>query len=180
MTQFRFLIDILILNIDSTVTIREHKREERKEIIQFLIFAPIFFVALTAKDIAMLIINAQQECSLDTWDGKSKYVIFSLSTWMNVAAPIHIFVMMSIWLFGVGLYIDKYGDYFTFSGFTCASFGSIFLVAWTVVGLQLQMEIKESGINDKQCGDIMLRWLILQMILEIGPGFLTICGICSS
>ena len=142
----------------------------------------IFLVALTAKDIAMLIINAQQECAFDTDDGKSKNMIFGPSTWMYVAAPIHISVIMSICVLGGGLDLDieEYEDYFAYITLSCASLGSIFLVPWTMVGWELQSEIKESGINNKQCGDIMLSWLILQLILEIGPGFFIICSICCS
>ena len=61
-----------------------------------LILALMMLAVLTAQDIAMVIIDLQNECTLGTEDGKSQYVNFSLSTWMYWASITHFSVVSFI------------------------------------------------------------------------------------
>ena len=61
----------------------------RTRIIMRSVYFSLLILVLSAKDIAMLAINFQNECSLLTDDGGSNYVHFGLSTWMLVASVGH-------------------------------------------------------------------------------------------
>lgn len=182
----------------TTVTIGKARKEEKKAL-RLAIIAPLMIIlAMMAKDVAMVIINNQHECALDTMGGRSKYVTFNLSTWMYVASAFHMFAMFSMWLVFLSLALDDDYEARRFRGearysekkaielikFTSVFLTSLneifFLFPWTMVGFLLQEEIREYGVNKQQCGDVILGWLVLQVLLETAPCFLTICCICAS
>ena len=138
--------------------------------------AMMSLLALTAPDIAMFIINMQNECTLGREDGKSQYVSFDLSTWMYCASAIHFTMMTLIACMPVAALVDvTIGDRCD-TNCQCAiaiiaptPYIYIFLFAWTVVGFLLQEEVRNHGVNHQQCGDILLGWLIVQMCTYILP-----------
>ena len=135
----------------------------------------ICILLLVAKDIAMLIINSKNECSLDTEEGESEYVIFDLNTWMVCGASSHILMVCSLAL--VLLIAPGESAIRRFCWCILALiplFLFIFLFAWTVIGFLLQEEIRTRGVNNEQCDDILLAWLILEIVVE----FASVCCVC--
>ena len=59
-------------------------------------------------------------------------------------------------------------------GFASSYIMALFIFVWMIVGFKVVQEIPEKGVNHKQCGDVMLSWLILQIIPEFG-GWLGLC-----
>merc|ERR1712241_980361 len=42
----------------------------------------------------------------------------------------------------------------------------LFLFIWTVIGFLLQEEVRYYGVNNEQCGDVLLGWLIIQLVVD--------------
>lgn len=141
----------------------------------------ILFTLMSAKDVAMFVINVLYGCILETDGGKSKYVNFDLSTWMYVASITHFLVIVFLGMHVMGISRDAYDclkGFPTVLESICKGigiFGYIFLFTWMVIGFLFQKEIRENGVNNQECGDILLAWLILQMLVEIGPCFFGFC-----
>ena len=143
-------------------------------------------LALTAQDIAMFIINVEKECSLETEGGESQYVSFDLGTWMDWASATHfcmfclIIVSMGIAAFCVDI-LDAEDSRWDITLKLCGgasycvvSMAWLFLLAWTVIGFLFYSEIRNHGVNNQQCTQVLLGWLIMHV--------LSYCclGICSS
>ena len=164
----------MILNSDnsdeSAVNIRKDERAKRRErtekcktitlamikSICVLILALMMLAVLTAPDIAMYIINLQNQCTLGTEDGMRQYVNFGLSAWMYWASITHFsvvsFSLISAALGALFLYLferhfenDPYVDMVSgcismcWGGITFCIFVMVhvFLLAWTVIGFLL-------------------------------------------
>ena len=147
---------------------REKKEQIHTDNMQKAMDAYILFLAMTIKDIAMIVINALYECALDTEDGESEFVNFKLIAWMYVASISHILQMLFFCLNVLGTaWGPNLSERISYEcGMIFGLFNFVFLFAWTVVGFKLQQEIREKGVNHQQCGDVMLGWLILQMFPE--------------
>ena len=152
----------------------------------YFILALAVLSALTAHDIAMFFINMKNDCTLGTEDGKSQYVNFTLSTWMYCASIVQ-FSIFCVSLFGtiVNVYVnqliwegkvdgktricccsisDIVGDLMGVSIFIISCLGSFFLLAWAVIGCLLRREIQKHGVNNQQCDDVLLAWLIINLV----------------
>ena len=176
------------------------KREKRENNCKMVIFGTIkiikwicYFIlalavlsAFTAHDIAMFIINMQNDCTLETEDGHSQYVNFTLSTWMYCASVVQ-FSVFGVFLFGtiVNVYVntliwegtvdgktsicccsisDIVGDFMGVILFIISCLASFFLLAWAVIGCLLRREIQKHGVNNQQCDDVLLAWLIINFV----------------
>ena len=138
------------------------------------------FMALTAPAIAMLIIDVDHECALETEGGQSQYVAFGLTTWMYIASVFHLFVVCVLFaldpdgLFG-RCFSEALNDYWIFERvvfcFICVNI--IILFAFYVIGWILQEEVWHHGVNNEQCSQVLLGWLIFG-ILVLGA----ICCAC--
>ena len=40
----------------------------------------------------------------------------------------------------------------------------LFLLAWTVIGCMLQSEVWSHGVNNKQCNQVLMAWLIIYIL----------------
>ncbi len=125
----------------------------------------IFLLAFGAPDIAMLIINVQHECSLETEGGESKYVSFGLSTWMFIASALH-FPVCSL-ILSMRPLIDKSSRCSEGMAYRCQelmhfifSVGMCVLAAWFVIGWILLGEGWYKGVSNEQCAIVQLVWLI--------------------
>ena len=162
----------------------------------YLILALAVLSTLTAHDIAMFIINMKNDCTLGTEDGKSQYVNFSLSTWMNCASIVQFaafgfllcMVLVVLCVDNLIWTIDDCEDTRTCCCDTTdipKSIGcliipigglvSCFLLAWVVIGCLLWSEIKNHGVNNQQCDDMLLAWLIINIV---PPAFLVCSYAC--
>ena len=131
----------------------------------------ILLLALTALDIAMFTINMQRECTLGTEDGMSQYVNFSLSTWMYWTSITHFSVVsfMTFILISAALQVlilFRYGIRVCCAGTTFCVFvmAHVFLLAWTVIGFLLQEEIRNHGVNNEQCNQVLLAWCSIHIV----------------
>jgi len=160
---------------------KERRNREKREECKHMILYIFLGILVTSRDIAMLVINIQNECVLDTEGGRSEFFIGGLSEWMYCASITHLCIICGIVYIGILVkvfdrsieYIDHDCELATVS---CLSFlGWVFLVIWTFCGFGLHYEINDHGVNNQQCGDILLAWLILQYVLEVGPAVVAGC-----
>ena len=146
----------------------------------------ILLLALTALDIAMFTINKQNQCTLGTEDGMRQYVNFGLSAWMYWASITHFsvlsFILISAALGALFLYFfethlegDPYGGMARcitccWGGITFCIFVmvDVFLLVWTVIGFLLQEEIRNHGVNNVQCNQVLLAWCIVSILSHFG------------
>ena len=119
-------------------------------------------LVLTAQDIAMFIINTEEECTLGTEGGNSQYVNFDLTTWMFWASVVH-FSMIALVVISVWWTAFEICDCSVQIALVAFSAG-IFLFAWTVIGFLLQKEIWNHGVNDQKCNKVLLAWLIIYLV----------------
>jgi len=163
----------------------------------------LIFLVLIAKDIAMLIINLRDDCTLNTEDGESKRFSFGLSTWMNCAAIMSIlghscfvsYRCASLWKKSLSLRKEKeailrgddmtqYTPYNTEVGGApvvlnscCACAIGLFLFAWTVIGLVLRYENGVS-IDKGACKSVVDAWLWIELIFRFKNLALCCISLC--
>ena len=117
--------------------------------------ATLLFIA---RDIAMMAIHAQNECSV----GADNHPFsFGLNTWIWTASIAHMFSIMGAVLIVLGFDISRVDDDDCFVTAFLAVLLSfvLFLLSWSVVGLLFQ-----AGINDEVCSNAVLAWIVLQFI----------------
>ena len=158
--------------------IRALKRAQRRKkcqqigfIILKILVPMIPFLALTAQDISMFIINAEEECTLGTDGGNSQYVSFSLSTWMFWASVIHFSTLLVLSgllaVLGICDHPRCAPDCLFRVILVIVSSVGTFLSAWTVIGFLLHEEIRNHGVNDQKCNAKLLAWLIIYMVQSV-------------
>eukprot|EP01084_Bolivina_argentea_P205268 350703_1 len=134
------------------------------------------------KDIAALIINATRNCD-NALDGGSKYVGFSVSTWIWTACIANLSaISIVILLVIVGLCcgfdwfdICEDGDDCTKCvwGALCG-FPICFSFCWLIIGFLLYSEMSKNSDENMECSNVVLSWSILQII----EGVLSTGGTC--
>eukprot|EP01084_Bolivina_argentea_P196298 336526_1 len=109
------------------------------------------YVILVGKDIALLVINGENDCdkALNPY-GQSKFVLFGLNAWILSGSIIH---MVSA-LFTTPLFEN--GWYYVIC--------SCFLTSWAVIGFILYSEMDTDTKQNEQCGSAVLAWGIIGII----------------
>merc|ERR1711870_162805 len=99
---------------------------------------------------------------------------------MICASVVHICVMLAVPL-QIQIIIESDLDFnasISSAIFCCNFVVMIFLFAWTVIGFLLHQEGRMHGVNDEQCGDVLLPWLIMQLVLDcVFPGVCCVCAV---
>ena len=137
-------------------------------ILQITVAIVVPMIPFLALDIAMFIINSEDECTLGTDGGNSQYVNFSLSTWMFWASVIHFSTLLVLSgllaVLGICDHPRCAPDCLFRGIFVIVSSVGTFLFGWTVIGFLLQEEIRNHGVNDQKCNAVLLAWLIIYMV----------------
>merc|ERR1712217_475177 len=98
----------------------------------------------------------------------SIYLNTTLSTWMYCAATIQLSVICIILRAFVIYYWNTVHDHhviFMIYILLCW----IFMFVWTAIGIRYYVDIQSHGVNDQQCSDILLAWIILNTVMNYGP-----------
>ena len=175
------LSEQIAIDVDTVDRAEKKKRELRTEAIQkvALCLAIInLFIVVSAKDIAMLAITAQYECALNT-EFELVHARFTLSTWMYVAAVSNMIVLVPlvVWIRliaetsginyrALGWRMRNCAHWVNLCGLCCLA---VYVLPLTIIGFLFNEEIKTYGANHTQCADVVLAWLILQMLLVYTP-----------
>jgi len=139
-----------------------------------LLFALPLFGFYCATDIALLIVNGQNDCG-DTL-AQSKHFSFSLHEFIVIGTVTHI-VVIGLWCFcggGAAGLTERGRDNFAINNGFKYFFGCIvfsfwsWVFSWMVLGFLAWKEMN----GDKQCKDVMLAWNILRVLECVATPFL--------
>ena len=137
----------------------------------------LLFAALIAKDVAMLIINAPNDCTDDTASG------WDLNTWMIAVSSAHLCMICCItlicaaiisWVKNDEIEESCYLCMWVYLPSACAAVLWVFLQINTVTGFKYLQRNTSTG---DQCDDIILAWLILD-VFELVIVILLCCRCC--
>ena len=125
------------------------------------------------RDVALIVIHSENECTLDTALGRSEYVSFGLSEWIWIAVGVHLSMLLAPVLGAliaacnnlqcVDLVTELMSTPTTcIPTVLCAVGVCAFLFAWTIIGFILLSEMGRDGHANKQCHDVVLAWTGMQ------------------
>eukprot|EP01083_Nonionella_stella_P031759 86936_1 len=121
---------------------------------------------LFGPDIAGLIIATNNDCDLTTDGGGSKYVDFSVNTYLLAGCSVHLCCCVMIALCCC-VYIDTQMCSCISSDVICIPLlpSTLFCIVWGIIGCSLYEEMDhQNNASNKQCADVMISWITLRIL----------------